>query len=336
MDISEEDKALIRQKVEKLRASKFKQQTLPAWRPIPSFRSTMITFTVFGAIFLGLGILLYLMSNQISEVVVERYDDAAECNKEALPNVCSIKFNVTADIAGPVYVYYQLDNFYQNHRRYVKSRSFNQLKGEYLTVDKLTDCDPIKKNSDVKVNMTSVGGAALDNNGPAIPCGLVAKSFFRDSYSLEGPVTTTYPTGHVDISNDNIAWDSDREYKFKNTVNLPDGVARWEDIQWLNMEDEHFIVWMRTAGLPNFRKLWGRIDKGISAGEYTVTIQNKYDVNGFDGNKSFVLSTTNALGGKNYFLAVCYIVVGSLCLLFAIIFFVAFMKKKSDGNHRAN
>jgi len=100
------------------------------------------------------------------------------------------------------------------------------------------------------------------------------------------------------------------------------------------MEDEHFIVWMRTAGLPNFRKLWGRIENGLAAGEYTVTIQNLYDVNGFDGNKSFVLSTTNALGGKNYFLAVCYIVVGSLCLLFAIIFLVAFVKKKSDGNRR--
>lgn len=91
---------------------------------------------------------------------------------------------------------------------------------------------------------------------------------------------------------------------------------------------------MRTAGLPNFRKLWGRIVNGLPAGEFTVSIQNDYDVNGFDGNKSFVLSTTNALGGKNYFLAVCYIVVGSLCLLFAIIFLVAFVKKKSDGNRR--
>lgn len=27
-----------------------------------------------------------------------------------------------AAVTGPVYVYYQLDNFYQNHRRYVKSR----------------------------------------------------------------------------------------------------------------------------------------------------------------------------------------------------------------------
>jgi len=86
---------------------------------------------------------------------------------------------------------------------------------------------------------------------------------------------------------------------------------------------------MRTAGLPNFRKLWGKIEKDLEPGTYIVTIANNYDVNGFDGNKSFVLSTTNALGGKNYFLAVCYIVVGSLCLIFAVIFLVAFLKKKN-------
>lgn len=91
---------------------------------------------------------------------------------------------------------------------------------------------------------------------------------------------------------------------------------------------------MRTAGLPNFRKLWGKINRDLAPGTYTVKIVNNYDVNGFEGNKSFVLSTTNALGGKNYFLAVCYIVVGSLCLVFAIIFLVAFLKKKKDNNRR--
>jgi hypothetical protein len=58
MDITEEEKKLIKEKVEKLRSSRFKQQTLPSWRPVPSFRSTTITFTFFGVIFLGLGILL--------------------------------------------------------------------------------------------------------------------------------------------------------------------------------------------------------------------------------------------------------------------------------------
>ena len=91
---------------------------------------------------------------------------------------------------------------------------------------------------------------------------------------------------------------------------------------------EHFIVWMRTAGLPNFRKLYGRVETAMAPGTYTMQIWNYYDVSSFDGKKSFVLSTTNALGGKNYFLAICYIVVGSLCILFAVIFCIAYLKKK--------
>lgn len=78
MDISEEEKQKIREKVEKLKSSRFKQQTLPAWRPIPSFKSTMITFTVFGLIFLALGITLYAMSEQIKEVTYQ-YDDDPNC-----------------------------------------------------------------------------------------------------------------------------------------------------------------------------------------------------------------------------------------------------------------
>lgn len=103
---------------------------------------------------------------------------------------------------------------------------------------------------------------------------------------------------------------------------------------------EHFIVWMRTAGLPNFRKLFGRIDYDLIAGNYTVVVSKNafapalgsgglYDVTGFHGKKSFVLSTTNVMGGRNYFLAICYIVVGALCLMFSVIFFAAFMQRKS-------
>ena len=37
---------------------------------------------------------------------------------------------------------------------------------------------------------------------------------------------------------------------------------------------EHFVVWMRTAGLPDFRKLWGKIESDLSAGDYNLTISN--------------------------------------------------------------
>ena len=85
---------------------------------------------------------------------------------------------------------------------------------------------------------------------------------------------------------------------------------------------------MRTAGLPNFRKLWGRIDPGkITKGKYQITIQNNYEVTAFQGKKSFVLSTTNTFGGKNFFLAYCYIAVGAICLVFAIIFLCVYLKR---------
>ena len=35
---------------ERLKASKFKQQKLPAWRPVPTITSTTITFISFGII----------------------------------------------------------------------------------------------------------------------------------------------------------------------------------------------------------------------------------------------------------------------------------------------
>ena len=88
---------------------------------------------------------------------------------------------------------------------------------------------------------------------------------------------------------------------------------------------------MRTAGLPNFRKLYGKLDKDLKAGTYYLHVQNNYDVSSFKGNKSFVMSTTNILGGQNYFLAICYIIVGALCLMFGIIFFIAYMNRKSQS-----
>jgi len=65
MEISDVDLARIQEKIDKLKQSKFKQQMLPAWRPVPSFGSTMVIFGVFGVIFLTIGITLYILSEQI-------------------------------------------------------------------------------------------------------------------------------------------------------------------------------------------------------------------------------------------------------------------------------
>lgn len=43
---------------------------------------------------------------------------------------------------------------------------------------------------------------------------------------------------------------------------------------WYNTTDERFMVWMRVAALPNFRKVWARVNSEITPGSYNLTITN--------------------------------------------------------------
>jgi len=110
----------------------------------------------------------------------------------------------------PVFVYYQLDNFYQNHRRYVKSKDYKQLMGEKIAIDDLGQCDPIKTNANlanVKI-INNVNGKALVPTEAATPCGLIAKSIFTDSYEII-PKSDTSKKSRVNIYQKDIAWKSD-------------------------------------------------------------------------------------------------------------------------------
>lgn len=90
-------------------------------------------------------------------------------------------------------------------------------------------------------------------------------------------------------------------------------------------EQEDLMVWMRTAALPRFRKLYGKIEVDLKAGDViNVTLQNNYNTYSFNGKKKLVLSTTNWLGGKHDFLGYVYLIVGGLCFFLAIFFTYAY------------
>lgn len=198
--------------------------------------STMLTFSVFSVIFLAIGIVLYVLSEQIFESSTQYNEHCQDYlqpqnHPDAKKGPCPVPLEeITSEVKGPVYVYYQLNNFYQNHRRYVKSRDSSQLNGNYLKPDKLGDCDPIVYVSDLwDYQQKNIKNKTLKPDDPAIPCGLVAKSVFNDTYVLkdqDGKVVNIVETG--------IAWSSDIQYKFKNIENAPDGQT-WEDVQWLDM-----------------------------------------------------------------------------------------------------
>jgi hypothetical protein len=301
---------------ENLKNSKFKQQKLPAWRPVPTITSTFLTFLFFGLAFIIIGIFVIIYSNDIVEVS-QNYE-----NKCGLTNNCPVELVINKDMKAPIMIYYQLNNFYQNHRRYVKSKSNSQLKGEIVSADSLrssNDCDPIYTMADLGRNY-SVSGSPLLPTDVANPCGLIAKSLFSDRYMLTDSNNVT-----IQIDETNIAWESDRKLKYSRPVD-PTGKDPnyWKKIQWTDVMDEHFMVWMRPAGLPNFRKLWGRVNQNLTAGTYRMWINSTYDVSQFKGEKLIVMSTVNSFGGKNSFLGTSYIVVGSICIIMAIAFVIGY------------
>jgi len=319
--------------------SAFKQQRLPAWQPILTARTVLPAFFVIGIAFIPIGISLLYTSDKIKEYVV----DYTECTNIDQPGVkcydfmktnpdetchCQVRFNIDTDIPAEVYMYYGLSNFYQNHRRYVKSRDDDQLLGK-LDKEPSSDCAPFAKTS----------------NGVAIvPCGAIANSMFSDELWILNSGQQQVP-----LLRTGIAWESDKKIKFKNPPgDLQTALQNfskpkaWRKNLWeLDKEDpsnnglqnEDFIVWMRTAALPTFRKLYRRIDHskdgfkaGLSKGNYTLMVNYYFDVSSFGGTKKMILSNTSSLGGKNSFLGIAYITVGTICLVLGVVLIVVHIK----------
>jgi len=297
---------------ERVKQSRFKQQNLPAWRPVPTILSIVIVFAIFGILFIILGIVLLIYSNKVKSAEIE-YTDCT------LGEICNKQLTLEDDIDSPVFVYYQLNGFFQNSRRYVKSKETDQLTGDDISVH--DECEPAEKNKEMgfSPSQTALDGSALDPEAYAVPCGLMAKTFFNDTFS--------FSIGSTDLTVDetNIAFDKDKKLYDEN----PD-----RSKQWMDMTNEHFLVWMRPSGLPNPKKLWGRIDRDLKQGEkIDIVINNNYDVSHYKGKKKIVLSNATKFGGKNKFLGMSYIVVGALSILCAIIFPIGYrfqMQKEKD------
>ena len=99
---------------------------------------------------------------------------------------CEVPFQIEEDWNGDVFIYYELENFFQNHRRYVKSRDDNQLLGEIKTDDAgrpvvSTECKPFH---DCGTEGCMNSNNTLPNNTVYLPCGAIANSLFNGEFLL--------------------------------------------------------------------------------------------------------------------------------------------------------
>ena len=197
----------------------FKQQTLKAWRPILTPKAVIIAFAAIGVIFVPIGAVILVSSSTVVEQTIPDYhltcaDGVDENGSRIDRNPCNVSMIVEKDMHPPIYVYYKLTNYYQNHRRYVKSRNEKQLRGDVDILPKTLeeDCAPkyyYEPDSPTPFSPPAGFGRDSANNDLAhaiSPCGLIAWSYFNDSFFLKRDGVAFAPE---EISHRGIAWATD-------------------------------------------------------------------------------------------------------------------------------
>ena len=287
---------------ETLKKSKFRQQKFPGWRPLPTISCITIIFISAGVFFIIFGIFILIFTGQIKEFKF-RYDLFC-AEKRRHSEKCEMSLSIPETMKKPIFIYYQINDLRQNHRFYMDNKSNKQLKGEEVSkedLEKSNDCDGALYNKDFDF----LDPDKYPEDDVAFPCGLIAKSFFRDNFTL-----WQMSGKEINVTTEEIANKKDRDDL--SNVGL-------KDSQWLDVTDEHFIIWKRIAPFENPRKLWGKIEgDDISSGSSVIVTIDDKNYHSFE--KYIILSTRNVFGGKSSFLGILYIVFGAVCLILSVIF----------------
>mmetsp|Transcript_34798 Transcript_34798/g.64409 ORF Transcript_34798/g.64409 Transcript_34798/m.64409 type:complete len:160 (-) Transcript_34798:442-921(-) len=95
-----------------------------------------------------------------------------------------------------------------------------------------------------------------------------------------------------------------------------------------NLDDKRLINWMRPARGPSLTKLERVIqNRDLKQGEeLNFVLEDNWESGTFSGQKSLVLSTMSGVGGKNGFFGYCYVAVGALMVVVALVLVITNMR----------
>jgi hypothetical protein len=266
-----------------------------------------------GAVLLTIGIVYLALQQSILELAVP-YDHSTK----------SHTFTLNDNWPGPVFVYYEIENFHAPYRSFVESKDHFIVGSGFSKYN----CEGASTRAQaLKIRPGDEVFAKLTEGLSEIrPCGLVAFSFFLDRFELYRRVNASVESEgdtkdyRLLLDETDIAIEGDREHFRRKIINSEEGAPTVDDMPiFLHAETEaesaalmeHFIVWYRGASSSRFRNLWARINGGRPAGTYSWVFQNHSEVwTKWGVNKKVVLTTSTDLGNNNKFLGACFIFAG--------------------------
>ncbi len=156
-------------------------------------------------------------------------------------------------------------------------------------------CKHFLYNSNItklRPDVRSHAGHALNKNDILSPCGNIAAYNFNDRFAVASFINKT-SSKEIMINQSNIAYNIDKQY-FQQGYNS-------SYTQWLDVTDEHFLVWMQMETFPNFKKKWGRVETDIPPGVHHLTIDVNWHYPDFQTEKYFIISSSQGIGTASFF-----------------------------------
>lgn len=297
--------------------------------------------------------------NQLQDIVVEEKilydgfnikDPICGINETFNANrTCELTITASADMEAPVLFYYELTNFHQNHRKYYVGYDQFQLAGYVGPPTALAkkNCEPLYQLGNITLNPCGVIANTFFNDYFTLLSGNDATGkplqMMEEGIAWRSDIEYVYkqPDGfHYENCSacdstccEGSNWSCKEPYvdQYGNCYRYyypndektqylyetyPDIISPLEGVT-----NEHFIVWMRVAPQPDFRKLYGWFNQSIAKGEQLVfRVNANYVVTKFQGTKSIVLTTTTIFGGRNGYIPMVFVGCGAFFLLAGLFF----------------
>lgn len=280
----------------------FLEQTLTSKTLTITHHSYVIVFTSFALIFIIFGTILILNNYNINSVSIE-YGNICQLNTS-----CFINFTLKAPMDFPFSINYEIDGLFQSHYYSIHSRSDEQLEGVYVRYDNMKRCSPFR----------SINDDPSPNNW-ILPCGVQAYSIFNDSFEIVGLqpfLEPSTPQDGIDPSPLNSNYQTGNKWLDNATPKTGLTLRR-------------LGIWMDTAPFKHFRRIWGITENSLGslpAGDYTIKIQNNYNISSIGGKKYVVLVPKISSFPSSTFLGIIFISSGVIMQIGVVAAF--FLKPK--------